>query len=962
MSSKRKLVSIIICITMVLCAIMPHFALDEETIENMTVEQTNGKNYVDNESIDETTTETVIENIDETTIETIVETIDETIIEISAETTEETITETLTETIEETTTETNIENIDETIEETMTETVVETTVETTVDNTIETTDETTTETTTTIKVDNNLTVIIEESTSSETKFEENEIFGAMVENNMATNSEIENFAKENANNGLGQTDNTNNSTKKKSNNVKEYKNSYTPAGFTVDKVDRDKLKNGLDSNGLFGSNANIPNRYDSREHQNDHGIDIIPPPRDQGQFGSCWAFACIGMVETSIRSKNLITSSTDEGTDLSEAALALFAIEGLEDVTNNSNYIDKPGVEGADYNCINYDYYMDVEHISRASMSFADAGCNEPGALMMLSTYMGVVSENDFPYTEENINAIQNEMRTTGLANSRKPYAFNKNRYEVINVEFLDKNDRDSVKEAIMKYGGVGIGYNETRNEENCHEHDGEWYYLSPDKSCKILDNGSCGEENALGANHAVMVVGWDDNIGFNEFFYDGEIYEDRGDYVIASYSIFEDESGKYYPTYKKVESRGDKDGAWLVRNSWGDDNNKANHGYFWLPYDDLNLDSIISVVDADEAGKYKYNYHYDTTLTIDSYNYHGLGKLANIFKTSSDEDQVLEAVNIGWISANNDYEIQIYTKDNKMSDPEDGELKLTQSVHNGSSGIKTIVLDDSIRVNKDTYFSVIVKANTVETEIFYDCTHADSDSNRFYYNEVHLGESWENDDGTWKDLNINPAVTLGDKIYGYTPRIRALTNTAPKPPAPTPTPIPSGGDSGGSGGSDSGKGPLQINNQPTSLIDVPTIKTGTNLFDSSQVKWLYDVKTNKFKLNIDVNGQHITAVNGFYTLNEVEIKTVNKVAVQVPVQNTYYFDSEGSMLTGWIKTLDNKTYFFENEKTANEGKMTIGWKLIQNDWYYFDIDGSMLMNSYTPDRYYVGVDGKMQK
>ena len=144
----------------------------------------------------------------------------------------------------------------------------------------------------------------------------------------------------------------------------------------------------------------------------------------------------------------------------------------------------------------------------------------------------------------------------------------------------------------------------------------------------------------------------------------------------------------------------------------------------------------------------------------------------------------------------------------------------------------------------------------------------------------------------------------------------------------------------------------------------MPTIKTGTNLFDSSQVKWLYDVKTNKFKLNIDVdvNGQHITAVNGFYTLNEVEIKTVNNVAVQVPVQNTYYFDSEGSMLTGWIKTLDNKTYFFENEKTANEGKMTIGWKLIQNDWYYFDIDGSMLMNSYTPDGYYVGVDGKMQK
>ena len=932
------------CVTMILCVIMPHFALDEETINNMTLEQTKSEDYVDTETT-ETTTETEDESTTESITEITTETMDESTTESANETTIENITETATDTPTENSIDITIENAKETSTETATETMIETSTEIT---------------TTTKIIENNLALtIIEESTTSKALFGKNENNNKKKKKNIATNSETNKIDEEKTSNDLGKAKDSN---KKKNGNAKKYKNNAKPAGFSVDVVKRE-------NNGLFGSNPNIPDRYDSREHQNTHGVDIIPPPRDQNPFGTCWAFASIGMIETSIRSKNLVTSPDGEGSDLSEAALALFAIEGLEGVTDNSNYIDKPGVEGADFNCINYDYYMNVEHIPRASMSFADAGGSEPNALLMLSTYMGAVSENDFPYTEANIKAIINELHTTGLANSRKPYAFNRNKYEVINVEFLNKNDRDSVKEAIMKYGSVGIGYNENRNDDNCHVHDGEWYYLSPDKTYKVLDDGSIGEERDLWANHAVMVVGWDDNIGFNEFFYDGEIYEDRGDYVIASYSIIDDDSGNYYPTYKTEESRSGLDGAWLIRNSWGDDNDKANHGYFWLPYDDLNLDSVMCVVDADKAGKYKYNYHYDTTLTTDTYNYHGLGKLANIFKVSSDEDQVLEAVNIAWKSANIDYEIQIYTNDNQMSNPEDGDLKLTQSVHNGSSGIKTIELDNSIRVNKNTYFSIIVKANTAETEIFYDCTHAEDDSDKFSYNEVHLGESWENDSGTWQDINTSPAITTGDKIYGYTPRIRGLTNPAPAPtppPTPTPSPIPSGGDSGGSsssgGGGSSGGGPIRPSEEAPTITEVVVTKVMLNPIDSSQTNWVYDPKTNKYKLNINTQGQQSLATGGFYTLNEIETTNINNIPIQVPVQNTYYFNSVGEMVTGFVKTSDGKTYFFENAKTKDEGKMTIGWKWIQNAWYYFDVDGSMLTSSYTPDGYYVGVDGKMKK
>ena len=932
MFARKRKVSIILCVTMILCAIMPHFALDEETNQGMIVEQTSIENNTDKETSIEATNEPKDESsTTEPIIETTIKFVDESTIKSTDETTAETTVETMT----------NITT--ENANETSTETTAETTIETSTEIT-----------TTTIKTEKNLSLIIEESTTSETTFVEKE--NDIAKNEIATNSEIKNNDKENIDNVLSQVDDSKKSNKKNLDNTKKYKNSAKPAGFTVDIVNRE-------GNGLFGSNPNIPDRYDSREHQNTHGVDIIPPPRDQNPFGTCWAFASIGMIETSIRSKNLVTSPDGDGSDLSEAALALFAIEGLEGVTDNSNYIDKPGVEGADFNCINYDYYMNVEHIPRASMSFADSGGSEPNALLMLSTYMGAVSENDFPYTEANIKAIINELHTTGLANSRKPYAFNRNRYEVINVEFLNKNDRDSVKEAIMKYGSVGIGYNENRNDDNCHVHDGEWYYLSPDKTYKILDDGSIGEERDLWSNHAVMVVGWDDNIGFNEFFYDGEIYEDRGDYVIASYSIIDDDSGKYYPTYKTEESRAGLDGAWLIRNSWGDDNDKANHGYFWLPYDDLNLDTVMCVVDADKAGKYKYNYHYDTTLTTDTYNYHGLGKLANIFKVSSDEDQVLEAVNIAWKSANIDYEIQIYTNDNQMSNPEDGDLKLTQSVHNGSSGIKTIELDNSIRVNKNTYFSIIVKANTAETEIFYDCTHAEADSDKFSYNEVHLGESWENDSGTWQDINTSPAITTGDKIYGYTPRIRGLTNPAPAPtppPTPTPSPIPSGGDSGGGGGSSGG--PIIPNDQTPQTTVVSSVKESYPAIDASQATWVYDPQTNKFKLNVDVNGQKVPALNGFFTINEVDTVNVNNILVPVSVQNTYYLNASGEMLTGFVKTSDGKTYFFENAKTKDEGKMVVGWKKIQNDWYYFDVDGRMFTNSFTPDGYYVGEDGKFKK
>ena len=129
---------------------------------------------------------------------------------------------------------------------------------------------------------------------------------------------------------------------------------------------------------------------------------------------------------------------------------------------------------------------------------------------------------------------------------------------------------------------------------------------------------------------------------------------------------------------------------------------------------------------------------------------------------------------------------------------------------------------------------------------------------------------------------------------------------------------------------------------------------------DATLTKWVYDPISNKYKLNINLNGQEISAVNGFYTLNSIETKIVNNLPVPMITQNTYYFNALGDMITGWVKTVDNKYYFFENAKTVDEGKMVVGWKQIQNEWYYFNIDGSMFVNGITPDGYGIAADGKM--
>lgn len=149
--------------------------------------------------------------------------------------------------------------------------------------------------------------------------------------------------------------------------------------------------------------------------------------------------------------------------------------------------------------------------------------------------------------------------------------------------------------------------------------------YRSADMSGAYNPETSAWYNSEAGmVDHAVLLVGWDDN----------------------------------YPKENFLEgNRPEQNGAWLIRNSWGDD------GYFWLSYEDKTLESGTAYI-LEEADNYEKNYQYDTTGWSFSMPTNEAeptkAKAANIFTAESDE--MLEAVSFYTTDANTNYTVSVYT------------------------------------------------------------------------------------------------------------------------------------------------------------------------------------------------------------------------------------------------------------------------------------------------------------
>lgn len=244
-----------------------------------------------------------------------------------------------------------------------------------------------------------------------------------------------------------------------------------------------------------------------------------------------------------------------------------------------------------------------------------------------LVSWLGPVNETDDPY---NIGTV-----ISPVLNSM---------FHIQNVLFLQRNDpldNDDIKRAIMEYGAVATSI--------------RWSGVS---GKNVYYTGSDG------ANHAVTIVGWDDNYSRNNF-------------------------GTTPPG----------DGAWIIKNSWG--TTPYRDGYYYVSYYDAvcakpgALEKNFVFVFNDSI-KYDKNYQYDIAGKTDYlYSYFSNVLYKNKFQASDNE--YLTAVST-YFDKQTNWNLSIYVN---------GLLKHTQ-VGSSPNSYSTIELTEYIPLKAEDYFEVV--------------------------------------------------------------------------------------------------------------------------------------------------------------------------------------------------------------------------------------------------------------
>ncbi|OUO94399.1 lectin like domain-containing protein [Cloacibacillus sp. An23] len=247
----------------------------------------------------------------------------------------------------------------------------------------------------------------------------------------------------------------------------------------------------------------------------------------------------------------------------------------------------------------------------------------------------------------------------------------------------LSAERRDMIKRAIMEYGAVSVGINMGASY-NCYNRQTAAYYsgLSYDPSWV----------NGVPTDHAVTIVGWDDGYSKDNFISD---------------------------------NRPANDGAWIVRNSWGEI--FGDGGYFYVSYEEGTLCDGVAY-ETEEARGGENVYQYDDLGCIGWYTLDTLFPsvggakdvqyFANIFTAESSD--AINAVAFYAADERISYEISVYT-DCAGDLPVSGRLAWTGTADSLVPGYNTVTLGEPAEVAAGTRFSVVVRAVSPGG----DCTYA---------------------------------------------------------------------------------------------------------------------------------------------------------------------------------------------------------------------------------------------
>ncbi|MBQ5989934.1 MAG: hypothetical protein IJL67_10610 [Oscillospiraceae bacterium] len=406
----------------------------------------------------------------------------------------------------------------------------------------------------------------------------------------------------------------------------------------------------------------LPERYDLREHG------LVSEVKNQGDFGTCWTFAASGALETSLIKKEPFV-------DLSEFHLAYFSFFG----DNTPDNIDTTDIIGGG-------------HISVAAASYA--------------RWFGPVKEEVLPYD------TVGEITPDPALQDRHDYlvtemdAVNPLSYEHTKPDEMIRFSDDEIKQMITDGNAVTISM--CYSEENYNRNTASYYDSKADQT-----------------NHAVLIVGYDDNFDRNNF--------------------------KNTPP---------GDGAWIIKNSWG--KNWADSGFFYLSYYDESIFNACSLK-AEKAGRYQTNYQHDELFYTASVSPDRInprtGYMANMF--TAEKDEYITGAGFYTTDNNASYEISVCTGLLYDTDPSSGTQSSITAGTEKYAGYHTVTLAEPVKVKKGEKFAVICRLENpqnkcpipVESVVtyagFFNCGNYDTEIER----TSSYGESFISSNGTnWRD------------------------------------------------------------------------------------------------------------------------------------------------------------------------------------------------------------------
>ena len=258
--------------------------------------------------------------------------------------------------------------------------------------------------------------------------------------------------------------------------------------------------------------TSIKNSYNEYAVYDPRKLNLMTSVKDQGTLDVCWSFASLGTLES------YLALNRDEYYDFSEEHLRWWGTA------------DEEG----------YGWHRD-----------ADRGGYDQIALGYFTAWAGPKLESDIPFQYSKLAPKPSNMNEAETA------------FNVSSIMYL-KNDKETIKNAVLKYGGVYTAY----------FHSALYY----DK----INGTYCYPGQRTATNHSVIIVGWDDNYPKENFRFNSNI---------------------------------ENNGAWLVKSSWGNNNNEG--GYIWVSYEDTSIldegyNTNYSILEAEQSNNNYKLYQHD--------------------------------------------------------------------------------------------------------------------------------------------------------------------------------------------------------------------------------------------------------------------------------------------------------------------------------------------------------------